>query len=123
MSIKGVGQLLQTAFNWSLATVRFMMNKSMDQKPEVNIIVIRFCYHKLSSNELTTFLNYKLKRLSFSLLICRTQSKIFRGGLAIVSFSSSWFDVKAKLKEPLALNCVQEQRLNVGLLLICCYPK
>ena len=91
MPIKGLGQLLQTAFNWSLATVRFMMNKSMDQKPEVNI-VIRFCYHKLSSNELTACLNYKLKRLSFSLLICCTQNRIFKGGLAVVSFSSSWFD-------------------------------
>ena len=75
MPIKGVGQLLQTAFNWSLATVRFMMNKSMDQKPEVNIIVIRFCFHKLLSKELTTCLNYKLKRLSFSLLICCTQNE------------------------------------------------
>ena len=43
MPIKGVGRLPQTVFNWSLATVRFMVNKSMDQKPEVNI-VIRFCF-------------------------------------------------------------------------------
>ena len=62
MQIKGFVQLLQMAFNLSLATVRFMGNKSMDQKPEVDI-VIRFCYHKLSSNELTTCLNYKLKRV------------------------------------------------------------
>ena len=33
----GVGQLLQTAFNWSLAIVRFM---SMDQKPEINIVIV-----------------------------------------------------------------------------------
>ena len=38
-----VGQLLQAVFNWSLAIVRFMMNKRMDQKPEVNI-VIRFYF-------------------------------------------------------------------------------
>ena len=41
----GVVQLLQTAFNCSLAIVRLMMNKSMDQKPEVNI-VIRFYFVK-----------------------------------------------------------------------------
>jgi len=92
---KGVGQLLQTVFNWSLATVRFMMNKSMDQKPEVNI-VIRFCFCKLSSKELTTCLNYELKRQSLSLLICCTQNKIFKGGLAVVSVCLSWFDVKGK---------------------------
>ena len=82
MPIKGLGQLLQTAFNWSLATVRFMMNKSMDQKPEVNNVV-RFCYHKLSSNELTTCLNYKLKRLSFSLLICCTQNEYSKEALPL----------------------------------------
>ena len=35
----GVGQLFQTVFNWSLAIVRFMKNKSMDQKPEVSIVI------------------------------------------------------------------------------------
>ena len=64
------------------------MNKSMHQKPEVNIVV-RFFFYKLSSKELTTCLTYKLKRLSFSLLICCTQNKMFKGGLANVSFSSS----------------------------------
>ena len=73
-----------------------MLNKSMDQKPEVNI-VIRFCFYKLSSKKLTTHLNYKLKRLSFSLLIRWTQNKICKGGLAVVSFSLSWFDVKGKV--------------------------
>ena len=38
----GVGQLFQTVFNCSLAIVRFMMNKSMDQKPEVNIFILFF---------------------------------------------------------------------------------
>ena len=64
------------------------MNKSMHQKLEVNIVV-RFFFYKLSSKELTTCLNYKLKRMSFSLLICCTQKKMFKGGLANVSFSSS----------------------------------
>ena len=41
----GMGPLLKTVFNWSLAVVRFMMNKSVDQKPEVNI-VIRFHFLK-----------------------------------------------------------------------------
>ena len=41
----GVGHLLQTVFNWSLAIARFMMNKSMDQKPGVNIF-IRFYFIK-----------------------------------------------------------------------------
>ena len=41
----GVGQLFQTVFHWSLAIVRFVMNKSMDRKPEVNI-VIRFYFVK-----------------------------------------------------------------------------
>ena len=86
MPIKGVGQLPQTVFNWSLATVRFMMNKGMDQKPEVNIIVIMLCFYKLSSKELTTCLNYKLKRLSFSLLICRTQSKYSEEALPLSPF-------------------------------------
>ena len=31
----GLGQLLETVFKWSLAIVRFMMNDSIDQKPEV----------------------------------------------------------------------------------------
>ena len=35
----GMGPLLKTVFNWSLAIVRFMMNKSMDQKPEVSIVI------------------------------------------------------------------------------------
>ena len=45
MPTKGVGQ---TFFNWSFATVLFMMNKSMDQKPEINI-VIRFYFYKLQT--------------------------------------------------------------------------
>ena len=36
----------------------------MGQKPEINI-VIRFCFYKLSSKEMTTCLNSKLKRLKF----------------------------------------------------------
>ena len=39
----GGGQLPQTVFNCSLAIVHFMMNESMDQKPEVNI-AIRFYF-------------------------------------------------------------------------------
>ena len=58
----GLGQLFQTVFNWSLAIVRFMMNKSMDQKPEVNI-VIRFI---LSSKE---FSKQKIQRRPSSCLV------------------------------------------------------
>ena len=99
--LKGVGQLLHGRFliGHLLLHVRLMMNKSMDQKPEVNN-VIRFCFITCQARNWQHALNYELKRLSFSLLICRTQNKIFKGGLALVSFSSSWFDVKAKLQEP-----------------------
>ena len=48
----GVGQLLQTVFNCSLAIVRFMMNKSMDQKPEVSI-VIRLYFVKKGINKMS----------------------------------------------------------------------
>ena len=47
-----VGQLFQTVLNWSLAIVRFMMNKSMDQKPEVNIF-IRFYFVKKGSDKMS----------------------------------------------------------------------
>ena len=47
-----VGQLFQTVFNWSLAIVRFMMNKSMTQKPEVNI-VFRFYFVKQGNDKLS----------------------------------------------------------------------
>ena len=47
----GVGQLLKRVFNWSLAIVRSMVNKSMDQKLEVNI-VIRFYFVKQGINKL-----------------------------------------------------------------------
>ena len=59
MPIKGVGQLLETVFIWSLATARFMMNKSMDQRLEL-ILLLGSVFFKLSSKELTTYLNYKL---------------------------------------------------------------
>ena len=62
--------------------------------------------------------NYKLKRLGSSLLIFCTQNKRFKGGLAVVSFPSSWFEAKIKLWEPnfccSALKCVEAQQLNVG---------
>ena len=71
-----------------------------------------------SSKELTKCLNYKLKRLSSSLLIYCIQNKRFKGGLAVVSFPSSWFEAKVKLWEPnfrcSALKCVEAQQLNVG---------
>ena len=73
----------------------------------------------LSSKELTNCLNYKLKRLSSSLLIFSTQNKRLKGGLAVVSFPSSWFEAKVMLWEPnfrcSALKCVEAQQLNVGL--------
>ena len=47
----GGGQLPQTVFNCSLAIVHFMMNKSMDQKPEVNI-AIRFYFVKQGSDKM-----------------------------------------------------------------------
>ena len=115
----GVEQLLQTVFNCSLAIVRFMMKKSMHQKPEVNIVITSFI---LSNKELTKCLNYKLKRLNSSLLIFCIQNKRFNGGLAVVSFPSSWFEAKVKLREPnfrcSALKCVEAQQLNVGLFFV-----
>ena len=39
MPIKGVGQLLETVFIWSLATARFVMNKSMDQRLELILLL------------------------------------------------------------------------------------
>ena len=90
----GVGQLLQTVFSWSLANVRFMMNKSrLKSLIEVNV-VIRFSFYKLSIKKLTKFLNYNLKRLSSSLSICCTQNKLFKGGLVVVSLISSLFEAK-----------------------------
>ena len=90
----GVGQLLKTVFSWSLANVRFMMNKSrLKSLIEVNV-VIRFSFYKLSIKKLTKCLNYKLKRLSSSLLICCTQNKLFKGGLVVVSLISSLFEAK-----------------------------
>ena len=86
----GVDQLLYTVFNSSLAIVRFHDEQKRDQKPEVNV-VIRFSFYKLSIKELAKCLHYKLKRLSCSLLICCTQNKIFKEGLAVVSFISSLF--------------------------------
>ena len=68
----GVGQLFQTVFNWSLAIVRFMMNKSTVWIKSLKLILsLDFI---LSSKELTKCLNYKLKRLNSSLLIFCTQS-------------------------------------------------
>ena len=71
---------------------------------------------------MTNCLNYKLERLSSSLLIFCTQNKRFKGGLAVVSFPSSWFEAKVKLWEPnfccSALKCVEAQQLNVGLFFV-----
>ena len=87
--VNGLGQLLETVFKWSLAIVRFMMNKSIiDQKREVKKVV-RFYLYKLSSKELTKCIIYKLKRLSSSLFNCRTQNNRFKGGFAAVSFPSN----------------------------------
>ena len=57
----------------------------MDQKPEINI-VIRFCFYKLSSKELTTCLNSELKRLSLNLLICCNQNKYSKKALPLSCF-------------------------------------
>ena len=76
----------------------------------------------LSSKEVTNCLNYNLKRLSSSLLIFCIQNKRFKGGLAVVSFPSSWFEAKVKLWEPnfrcSALKYVEGQQLNVGLFFV-----
>ena len=69
-----------------------------DQKPEVND-VIRFSLYKLSIKELTKCLIYKLNRLSSRLLISCTQNRIFKGGLAFVSFILSLLEAKFKLWE------------------------
>ena len=73
----------------------------------------------LSSKELTKCLYYELKRLTSNLLIFCTQNKRFKGGLAVVSFPSRWFEAKVLLWEPnfrcSALKCVEAQQLNVGL--------
>ena len=85
----GLGKLLETVFKRSLAIVRFLMNKIIiDQKREVKK-VIRFYLFKFSSKELTKCISYKLKRLSSSLFICRTQNNRFKGRFAAVSFPSN----------------------------------
>ena len=76
----------------------------------------------LSNKELTKCLNCKLKRLSSSLLIFCIQNKRFKGGLAVVSFPSSWFEAKVNLWELnfrcSALKCVEVQQLNIGLFFV-----
>ena len=76
-----MGQLPQTVFN-SSAIARFMMNKSMDQKPEVNV-VIRFYFVKQGIDK---HLNYKLKRLSSSLLIFVNKIKDIKEALQLPRF-------------------------------------
>ena len=100
---KGCGSATQrTVFNWSLAIPCICASwwiKVLIKSLKL-ILLLGFVFISCHERNWQHALNYKLKRLSFSILICRTQNKIFKGGLAVVSFSSSWFDVKAKLQEP-----------------------
>ena len=106
----------RTSYNISFKSI-------IDHNPEVKK-VIRFYFYRLSSKELTKCIISKLKRLSSSLFICRTQNDRFKGGFESVSFPSNWYEAKVNFWETSfccsTLKCVEAQQLHVSIF-FCCY--